>query len=289
MRKILYIANVEKDQNLKLSNEIISFLLNIGCEVFVDKEEFRGFLNTKFVCTEELKNIELIVVLGGDGTILINAQKYKDFSIPIMGINMGRVGALAVTELYNYQENFRKYLNNDFEISNNLVLDGQINYANGKTDTFTIFNDIFVHRGSSTKMLKTSIAVNKSEFSEVYADGLVVSTPIGSSAYNLSAGGPLLSSNSNCYVITPICPQSRSVTSFVVSKDDETTLTIGKNINTAIDDNVIVIDGCVKYPLNANDVISICKSEKYLKLIQFSKRKFLYESVYKSVVSINKK
>jgi NAD+ kinase len=141
----------------------------------------------------------------------------------------------------------------------------------------------------STKLLKTIISVNDNEFSDVYADGVIVSTPIGSSAYNLSAGGPLLATGSNCYVITPICPQSRTVTSIVLSKDDVTSLTIGENVNTERSDNVVVVDGYVKYPVNANDVVLIEKSNKSLQLVQFSKHKFLYESVYKTVVSINKK
>ena len=289
MKKILYIANMGKDANLAMSKEIISFILDSGCEVYVNNDLLLSIKNTQLATHENLQTIDLMIVLGGDGTILINAQKYHQYSIPIMGINQGRVGALAVCELNDYKHNFQKYLNNDYVIGHHLALDGKIIYAEGGSDSFTTFNDIFVHRGMSTKLLKTIISVNDNEFSDVYADGVIVSTPIGSSAYNLSAGGPLLATGSNCYVITPICPQSRTVTSIVLSKDDVTSLTIGENVNTERSDNVVVVDGYVKYPVNANDVVLIEKSNKSLQLVQFSKHKFLYESVYKTVVSINKK
>lgn len=289
MKKILYTANLKKDQDQLLSKEILTYLSQTGCRIFVDSPLLLFPGKTQMVTESDLETIDLMVVLGGDGTILTNVQKYVEHSFPIMGIDLGRVGALAVTKLDNYQQNFQRYLAGDYVISNNLALDGTIIYAEGGSEHFTVFNDVFSHRGMSTKLLKTSITVNNSEFSEVYADGVIVSTPIGSSAYNLSAGGPLLATSSECYVITPICPQSRTVTSFVVSKDDETALTIGENVNTERSDNVVVVDGNAKHPVNANDVVLLKKSKRSLQLVQFSKQKFLYESVYKTIVSINKK
>ena len=116
-----------------------------------------------------------------------------------------------------------------------------------------------------------------------------MSTPNGSSAYNLSAGGPLLSTSSGCYVITPICPQSKTFSSLVVSKDDVVHLTVLKNENVGRNENVVIVDGDVEYPVNANDIVLIKKSTKNLKMIQFSQQKSLYDSVYKAVVSINRK
>lgn len=289
MKNILYIANLKKDHDQKLSQDIITYLSEVGCRVLVDAQPVLFPGKSQMVTQADLDSVDLMVVLGGDGTILTNAQKYVQYSFPIMGINLGRVGALAVTEIDNYRQNFQRYLAGDYEICNNLALDGTILYADGGSRSFTFFNDVFSHRGMSTKLLKTGITVNNSEFSEVYADGVIVSTPIGSSAYNLSAGGPLLATSSNCYAITPICPQSRTVTPLVVSQYDETALTIGENVNIGRSDNVVVVDGLEKYPVNANDVILIKKSPRSLKLVQFSKQKFLYESVYKTIISINKK
>ena len=288
MKKILFVANVNKDKNLLLSKEVVQTLSKKSCELYVDVEEL-VISNVQLASNETLKQIDLMVVLGGDGTILTYARKYEKYALPIMGINLGRVGALAVAELNNYEFYFDLYLKGDFVNVNHLALDGEIIYANGKRKKFTAYNDIFSHRGMSPKLLKTNIAVNNSDFSEVYADGIIVSTPVGSSAYNLSAGGPLLSTSSNCYVITPICPQSKTFTSLVVSKDDEIHLTVGENVNVSKNQNVVIVDGYVKYAINANDIVHIKQSKKTLKMVQFTPQKSLYESVYKTVVSINKK
>ena len=288
MKKILFVANVNKDKNLLLSKEVVQTLSKKACELYVDVEDL-VLDNVKLVSKEILKQIDLMVVLGGDGTILTYTRKYEKYALPIMGINIGRVGALAVAEFDNYEFYFDEYLKGDFVNVNHLALDGEIIYANGKTKKFTAYNDIFSHRGMSPKLLKTNIAVNNSDFSEVYADGIIVSTPVGSSAYNLSAGGPLLSTSSNCYVITPICPQSKTFTSLVVSKDDEIHLTVGENMNVSKNQNVVIVDGFVKFAINANDIVHIKQSKKSLKMVQFTPQKSLYESVYKTVVSINKK
>ena len=246
MKKILFVANMKKDKELTHSKEIINSLVEKGVTVFVDAQELVFSNCTYLISPEEINQVDLMIVLGGDGTILTYARKYKKYNIPIMGINLGRIGALA-------------------------------------------FNDVVVHRGTSPKILGVNIAINNTDFSEVYTDGIIVSTPNGSSAYNLSAGGPLLSTRSDCYVITPICPQSKTFSSLVVSKNDVVHLTVCKNENVGINQNVVIVDGDVEYPVNANDIVLIKKSTKNLKMIQFSQQKSLYDSVYKCVVSINRK
>ena len=289
MKKILFVANLKKDKNLSHSKEILLSLVKKGVKVFVDAEELLFSDEVTLVSSDALKEINLMVVLGGDGTILTYARKYQKYNLPIMGINLGRIGALAVAELDDYLIYIDKYLNDDYVIINHLALEGKIIYSNNKTKKFVAFNDVVVHRGLSPKILGVNIAINNTDFSTVYTDGLIVSTPNGSSAYNLSAGGPLLSTSSGCYVITPICPQSKTFSSLVVSKEDVVHLTVGNNENVGRNQNVVIVDGDCEYPVNANDIVLIKKSTKNFKLIQFSQQKSLYESVYKAVVSINRK
>ena len=286
MKKILFVANLKKDKDLILSTGIINSLFEKGIKVFVDAEELVFTNKSELVSLDEIKQIDLMVVLGGDGTILTYARKYQKYNLPIMGINLGRIGALAVAELDDYSVYIDKFLAGEYVTINHLALECKIIYSNNKVKKFTAFNDVVVHRGLSPKILGVNIAINNSDFSEVYTDGLIVSTPNGSSAYNLSAGGPLLSTSSNCYVITPICPQSKTFSSLVVSKDDVVHLTVGKNENVGKNQNVVIVDGDVEYPVNANDIVLIKKSTKNLKMIQFSQQRSLYESVYKAVVRI---
>ena len=289
MKKILFVANLKKDKDLTLSKGIINSLFEKGIKVFVDEEKLVFADKSELISSSEIKNINLMIVLGGDGTILTYARKYQKYNLPIMGINLGRIGALAVAELDDYSLYIDKFLNGEYVMINHLALECRILYSNNRIKKFIAFNDVVVHRGSSPKILGVNIAINNTDFSEVFTDGLIVSTPNGSSAYNLSAGGPLLSTSSNCYVITPICPQSKTFSSLVVSTDDVVHLTICKNENVGRNQNVVIVDGDVEYPVNANDIVLIKKSTKNLKMIQFSQQKSLYESVYKAVVSINRK
>ena len=289
MKKILYVANIKKDKECALSKGIINSLFEKGLTIFVDAEELLFDDKTTLISSDDFKSVDLMVVLGGDGTILKYARKYSKYNLPIMGINLGRIGALAVTEISDYSYYIDKFIADEFIMVNHLTLEGKIIHPNKRIEKFIAYNDIVLHRGMSSKILGVNIAVNNSDFSEVYTDGLIVSTPNGSSAYNLSAGGPLLSTSSGCYVITPICPQSKTFSSLVVSKDDVVHLTVCKNENVGLNQNVVVVDGDVEYPVNANDIVLIKKSSKCLKMIQFSQQKSLYDSVYKCVVSINRK
>ena len=289
MNNILFVANVKKDKDTVYSKRIIDSLFNKGLKVFVDNEELFYESLTELATPEKLKQVDMMIVLGGDGTILTYARKYEKYNFPIMGINLGRIGALAVAELDDYDTYIDKLIDGDYFEIEHIALDGKIIYYDSKAIKFTAYNDVVIHRGISPKILKINIAVNNSDFSEVYTDGIIVATPTGSSAYNLSAGGPLLSTNSKCYVITPICPQSKTFSSLVVSKEDEILLTVGENPNVLKDQNVVIVDGYVEYPINSNDIVMIKKSKKNLKMVQFSQQKSLYDSVYKAVVSINRK
>ena len=289
MKNILFVANVKKDKDTIYSKGIIDSLFKKGLKVYVDTEELLLEELTELATPENLKTVDMMIVLGGDGTILTYARKYEKYNFPIMGINLGRIGALAVAELNDYEEYIDKLLNGDYVEIEHIALDGKIMYSDGKSIKYTAYNDVVIHRGISPKILKINIAVNNSDFSEVYTDGIIVATPTGSSAYNLSAGGPLLSTNSKCYVITPICPQSKTFSSLVVSKEDEILLTVGDNPNVEKNQNVVIVDGYVEYPINSNDIVMIKKSKKNLKMVQFSQQKSLYDSVYKAVVSINRK
>ena len=238
MNNILFVANGKKDKDTNYSKRIIDSLFNKGLKIFVDNEEFLYENETELATLENLKTVNMMIVLGGDGTILTYARKYEKYNFPIMGINLGRVGALAVAELDDYDFYIDKLIAGDYVEIEHIALDGKIMYSNGKSIKYTAYNDVVIHRGLSPKILKINIAVNNSDFSEVYTDGIIVATPTGSSAYNLSAGGPLLSTNSKCYVITPICPQSKTFSSLVVSKEDEILLTVDEYLRNMMSESL---------------------------------------------------
>lgn len=283
--KVLFVVNDNKDKDYKISSGIIDYLKGKDITVYSDNEN----LNVEIIEENILNTIDFAIVLGGDGTVLQYASKYAKYGFPYVGINLGRVGALTIVELEEYKFYLDKIINKEYEVFEQLGLDGVIEYTSGNSVSFTSYNDIIFHRGLSLKLLPVLISVNESDKDLFYADGVIVATPVGSSAYNASAGGPLLSYGSKSYVITPICPQSKSFTPLVVSEDDKVNLSMTNKVNVMDNEVIVSVDGCFKYFVSPFDEIKIKKSKSTLKMIRFNKNKSLYTSVYKAVTSIEKK
>ena len=283
--EVLFVVNDNKDKDYKISFEIINHLKSKGVNVYSSNPS----LGVRDASEEILNKIDFAIVLGGDGTVLQYASKYAKYGFPYVGINLGRVGALTIVELEDYKTYLDKVLNKEYEVFEQLGLDGVIEYRDGKRVSFTSYNDIIFHRGLSLKLLPVLISVNESDKDLFYADGVIVATPVGSSAYNASAGGPLLSYGSKSYVITPICPQSKSFTPLVISEEDNVNLSMTNKVNVMDNEVIVSVDGCFKYFVSPFDEIKITKSKSTLKMIRFDKNKSLYTSVYKAVTSIEKK
>lgn len=286
---VLYIVNEEKDLQYNISNEVINYLKSKELNVYSDNLDIVSKLDVLNVNEENLTKIDFALVLGGDGTVLKYASKYGKCDFPYIGINLGRVGALTHLELDNYKEYIDRIVNGDYKVTNQLGLDGKLTYKNNAVIEFTAYNDIIFHRGLSLKLLPVLIGVNDSDEDLFYADGVIVATPVGSSAYNTSAGGPLLSYSSKSYVVTPICPQSKSFTPLVVNENDVVNLAMKSKDNVNNNEVIVSVDGCFKYFVSPGDKIEIKKSNSSLKMIEFNKKNSLYTSVYKAVTSIEKK
>lgn len=284
MKNILYIVNSKKDINFKYSFEIINYLKDKNSNIFVEDSNLSEKMNLTMINQDLLPSIDLTIILGGDGTILTYLRGYGKYEIPILGINLGRVGALDVCELDNYQYYYEKYLNNEYLIEKYFTLEGKLEFEDGMMESFIVYNDVILHRGLTMKMLPINVGINGSDYDLIYADGVVVSTPSGSSAYNHSAGGPLLSPNSNSYVVTPICSQTKGFSSLVIAKSDVLHL----SIDNTFDGLALSVDGCERHLINKNVEITIKESSQYFNLIQFTKDRSLYKAVYKVIDSINK-
>lgn len=281
MKRILYFFNKYKDSDYKLSTEIISFLRTFNCIIYCENEDFANLSNLEVYNKQDL---DLVILLGGDGTVLRYLRKYNNPNIPLLGINLGRVGALNVASLDNYQELFVKYFNGEFYNVEYLNLEGSINYSNGEVVKFNIYNDVVIHRGLSMKPLLLKVSVNDGLEDFIYCDGLIVATPTGSTAYNHSAGGPILAQNCGCFVVTPICPQTKGFASNVISENDQ----INIKIDNPLDGINLCVDGHENYPIKDNVIVSVKKASKKLVLVQFDKDIRLYKLIYKVIDSINK-
>ena len=165
-----------------------------------------------------------------------------------------------------------------------LNLEGVINYCNGEKINFNIYNDAVIHRGLSMKPLLLKVSINQGLSDYIYSDGMIVATPTGSTAYNHSAGGPILAQNCGCYVVTPICPQTKGFASNVISENDKLNI----KIDNVLDGVNLCVDGHQNYNIKEPVVITFKKSLNKLVLIKFDNDISLYKVIYKVIDSINK-
>lgn len=235
-------TNKNKDINLEITSKLISLgiLENINIESAIPN-----------------KNYDLIISLGGDGTLLNVIKKY--INTPVMGINTGNLGYLTVTNKDNMHNCIKKLISKEYEIEERMLING---------DGIIALNDIVISRGNYAKMIDTSLYIDGKFVDSYRGDGIIVSTSTGSTAYSLSAGGPIIEPNLNVILITPICSHSICHRPIVVSPD--------RNIEiTSDNDFMIVADGEESIMGNKINITKYNKSAKLVKL----KDSFFFDTV----------
>ncbi|MFZ4597212.1 MAG: NAD(+)/NADH kinase [Terrimicrobiaceae bacterium] len=213
---------------------------------------------------------ELLVVMGGDGTILRVVHKIRATLPPIFGINIGSLGfltCLGPSEVHRAVESLR---DKDYILSPRRLIDVRLERSSGEVRRFQALNDAVVGRGERSELVRIRVAIDGEVLTEYNADGLIIATPTGSTAYSLSAGGPILMPDSGSFVITPICPHVLTNRSVVVSDSS--------NIEIALSEagqNVFVnVDGQETCEMGVGDVLSLSKSDRSLPLAMLPERSF---------------
>ncbi|WHE08046.1 NAD(+)/NADH kinase [Thermoanaerobacterium thermosaccharolyticum] len=272
MKNICVIPNVHKDKNLRMTQNLVSWIIEHGNnpvlnEVIASKIGYDEYGKN----TSEIFEIsDFIVALGGDGTILNVARQCASFSTPILGVNLGHLGFLAEVDNENIYEAVEKIIKGEFSIDKRMMLEASVVKDNMEVVNFIALNDIVVTRGSFSRMVKLKVFVNEQYVNTYLADGIIISSPTGSTAYSLSAGGPIVYPNLELFVITPICPHTLHSRSIIVSEKDRIKLVIvGEN-----QDVMITTDGQQGYKLDSGDNIYIRKSNKYTNLIRLKNTNF---------------
>ncbi len=271
MKNFLIITNKHKDTDHVVTGQIKAFLEARGavCHCYDDYDKDKE--EPLFVP----KGTECILVIGGDGTILNAATKVIGKSIPLLGINLGTLGFLAEVTVNEVNENLQHLLEDDYQIENRTMVTCHV-YREGKEAvSYTALNDIVIFKNSYTNVLGLNVTINETEIESYFADGVILCTPTGSTAYNLSAGGPILNPTCKNFVLTPICPHSLTTRSVVLAKEDVVTIrilpqTAGKDFF----ESMIVYDGRKGIGLLAGDEIKIYKSPEVTPFIKTRKISF---------------
>ena len=241
-------------------HSLISSLKNHTPKVFIeDDADYQNDSIMKLNNKEFVSKVDLIIVFGGDGTLLNSARKYLKNNIPILGINMGNVGFLTDVKTEDFESIIQDILNGKFEIEDrNLVSASFLN------ETVYGLNEIVIHSGAYTQLMRYRLSVNDKVVYEQRSDGLIIATPTGSTAYALSAGGPIIHPSLDVWTILPMLPQSISSRPFVISSKEKVEI---KLLKGPLEDAKICADGHDDIAVPYDEDIAITKMNNTLRLV----------------------
>ena len=266
--KILLIENEQKDKDFVLANEIVK-IIDGRAEVFAEEKIKTDKLSgVTYISEEEYCNMDMFLVLGGDGTLLSVSKTASYLQIPVIGVNLGRLGFLSEIEKENLKEDINKLLENDFDIQERMMISVNLH---GEND-ISALNDIIVARGNSLlKILEFDVYLDDEFLDHFKADGIIISTPTGSTAYSLSAGGPIVDPSMDIIIITPICPHKMYSRTIIVSKDKRITI---KNCSSDDTTAIVAADSQIMGEISNGEKVVIEQAQNRFKLINLHGFKF---------------
>jgi len=235
-----------------------------GIEVLLEKNSAKMIDEEGLLLKELCKEVDFLVSIGGDGTLLSVVRNSFEFGLPVLGLHMGTLGFLTDI-IYEELPTFLNDLKNDqYRIDNRMLVECKVN-----NQCFVAFNDIVISRKTVSSMIKIKAKIDGSSFNTYHGDGVIISTPTGSTAYNLSVGGPIVYPLTDAFIITPVAPHSLTQRPLVMPADIEIEFKI-KDEQGA----VVLIDGQDTYEVENNDIIKVTIARKKAKLIHRTKRDF---------------
>lgn len=272
MKTFYIIANMEKAESLKLSYEIAEYLTARGKQCIVRRQEQEQSEAHSQLSTEE---VEGILVLGGDGTLLRAARELADRRIPFLGINMGHLGYLAEIEEQNVPMALEKLIADEYTVEERMMLSGRVYVDGSCTEQDVALNDIVLNRFGNLRVVDYEVYVNGQYLNSFRADGMIVSTPTGSTGYSLSAGGPIISPTASMLMLTPICPHTLNSRSIVFSGEDRILIRIGEGRRGGSDDACVTFDGDTCVQLKTGDHVEIQRSTEVTRILKINQVSFL--------------
>jgi NAD+ kinase len=236
-----------------------------GITVYTEEMASRAHVTQ---CLEEDTSIpdtvDLVVVLGGDGTLLGAARKVGRYGLPILGVNLGGLGFLTEIPLEMLYKDIEKVITGQVTVEPRLMLQASVLRNAEEECRFSVLNDVVINKGALARIIDLRVSIDGHFLTTFRSDGLIISTPTGSTSYNLSAGGPILYPDLEALILTPICPFTLTHRPIIVPDTSVIEVQMGKHNEEVI----LTFDGQVGFDLMAHDRVIISKSEKKLKLIK---------------------
>ncbi len=276
MKNIALIPNSDRDKNYKYTKELIN-IIGSRAKVLLSKKHTDIGEDVCYADDKELFiKADIAIALGGDGTILAVANEALGYDVPVLGINLGHLGFLAEIEPSDMEYAVTRLLSDNFKIENRVMIRADI-YRDAKSiQTFHALNDIVVARASFSRILRLRTTIDNHLLDSFAADGVILSTPTGSTGYSLSAGGPIIDPSLEAMLITPVCPHTMRTRPMAVPLAKELMVELEEGYD---DEGAFVsADGKQGINLAPGDVVRASKSEYTMKLIKITDATF-YDTI----------
>lgn len=266
LRRIGVVSKAESREAIATAHEVADWLERRGCVVSLDEATSRAKGLRGEVYSSE-GEYDLVVVLGGDGTLLATARGLGGRA-PILGVNLGRLGFLTELRRSELYPGLLRVLGGEFRLERRSLLDVHLRRASGGVQAYRALNDAVVAKSSPVRIIEVTLRCDGQEVASYRADGVILSTPTGSTAYNLSAGGPIIAPALPVIVITPICPHTLSLRPIVVPD----TTAIEVQLQTRREEVYLTCDGQEGTTVGFQDVVHVRSSADHVRLVRVAGR-----------------
>jgi len=264
-------GNSQKTDFWEFLPQIMKWAESFSLDVFLTThiverlEDKRRYIYHIIETAEDFHKLDFILALGGDGTILSLARAVAQRNTPILGVHLGKLGFLSEVTTDKMFTRLNQVISGKYQIQKRMILKGLVKLQ-GEDKIFYALNDLVVDRGASSRLLSYLLKSNDHMVAKYQADGLIVSTPTGSTAYSLSAGGPVVDPTVSSIIVSPICPHSLTFRPIVLSGDSRLSIEFSDKEDQAS----LAVDGQITELLDCNSKIIVEKGEYYIQLITFA-------------------
>lgn len=277
MNNFYVISNTDKDPGLQTASMIKEYLT--GCGKTCECAGIQRSYGSQDMTTRVIENIpeetQCVLVLGGDGTIIQVAGALAKRKLPILGINLGNLGYLAEIDTEQITPTLERLIEDKFDLENRMMLIGEPTIAGDVKPKELALNDIVITRNGPLRVLRYRIYVNDKLLNTYEADGIIVSTPTGSTGYSMSAGGPIVEPDSQVLLVTPISAHTLNSRAIVLSPADVLRIEIAPDKNGVIQNAQVCFDGGKYYEMHNTDSVTIARADVATTVIKMSKESFL--------------
>lgn len=264
------IVNQEREDVLDYAASLIDWLEEKNIKVFITDWTGKKINRPELIVDKKeiSKSIDIIISLGGDGTLFRVARDFSPYQIPLLGINLGGLGFLTEIPISQFKEGLTKVIAGKYKIEKRLMLEATIYRDEKEAGTFFALNDVVISKVGLSRLINLRTFVSGEFITTYSADGLIISTPTGSTAYSLSAGGPIVHPNLGAIILSPICAHTLAVRPLIISESDIVEIILEHSSSKVM----LTVDGQVGFDLKDRDIIRVKEAPCQAKLIRLGER-----------------